>query len=441
MGRDRFTRDAFSRRSAPAAGLHAPVKDHFREKAQRLAARKGVNQGRDAFAPVLHAARKDAARAPFETPPAVNEPPVSPAPPRKFRMLANGASLQIVASQPKVVESETLKRDVKQIERRAAKSSTFVLVSSSTAIEPAPAGAVAGGGGQGELAIPTLSSAKFHPKRKTGGGGGGAGSGGTGSGGATPRNERIFNQDDLAGVLIVLSVLLLLGLYFFRANGGAVDDAADDDVLNVQSASTAPAAPPQPLPDPFGNQAVDLTPKSPPPPETAEMAAAPAPPPASAAAPAAAALEVRAHAYFCTDKSELTPASAEALEREIAAWGDRMAGKDLVVAGYADTRGVAVYNTWLGGERAKAVVNYLTAKGFKATAMAVGELPDLTDNENCANQRRVDVRLADAAQEAPSRSCAPPPELAALACLAEPPKKAPASSAPATEAETPAPGQ
>ena len=123
-----------------------------------------------------------------------------------------------------------------------------------------------------------------------------------------------------------------------------------------------------PLPDPFGNQAVDLTPKSPPPPEPAVVEAAPAPPeptvaPAAAVAPAA--LEVRVHAYFCTDKSELTPASAQALDKEIAAWGDRITGKDLVVAGYADTRGVAVYNTWLGGERAKAVVNYLTAQGLQ----------------------------------------------------------------------------
>jgi outer membrane protein OmpA-like peptidoglycan-associated protein len=432
MGRDTFTHDAFSRGSAPAAGLHTPVRDHFREKAQRLAARRGVSQGRDAFAPAAQTAKKDAVRPPLETPPpAVGEAAFSPAPPRKFRTLANGASLEVVASRPLVVETKALKRHEERVERRAAKSSTFVLVSSSTAIEPAQAAAAAGSGGQGELAIPKLSSTKFHPKPKSGGGGAGGG-----GGGATPPRDRVLNQDDLAGVLIVLSVLLLLVLYFFRGNGAAVDDTADGDLMNVQSAS-APAAPPQPLPDPFGNQAVDLTPKSPPPPAAAEVAAAPVPPPAPAASPAPAVLEVRAHAYFCTDRSELTPASAEALDEEIAAWGDRMAGKDLVVAGYADTRGVAIYNTWLGGERAKAVASYLTAKGFKATAMAVGELPDLTDNENCANQRRVDVRLAEAANEAPSRSCAPPPELAALACLAEPPKKAAASSEPATSEQAP----
>ena len=44
------------------------------------------------------------------------------------------------------------------------------------------------------------------------------------------------------------------------------------------------------------------------------------------------------------------------------------------------------------------------------------ELPGLADNENCANQRRVDVRLADGPAEPPSKSCAPPDEFAALSC-------------------------
>ena len=409
MGRTSSSSDAFSRGAAPAAGLLATGKDHFKEKADRLAAKKGRPAG-DAFAATAKPAVAKTFHAPVETPPpVVREAAFHPEPPRKGRILANGAALEVVASQPQVETAETLKRGELGVRRRAARSSSFVLVSSSNVVEaPAPVAASAGGGAEGELVIPSLSSPKFHSKRGSGGGGGG-------DGGAPP-HDRIFNQDDLAGVLIVLAVLLLLAIYFFRGNSTAADDA----VLDVQSAAAEPVAPPVPLPDPFGNQAVDLTPKSPPPPETAVVAAAP--PPAPAATPAPAALEVRAHAYFCTDKSELTPASAEALDKEIAAWGERMAGKDLVVAGYADTRGEAVYNTWLGGERAKAVVNYLTAKGFTATALAVGELPDLTDNQNCANQRRVDVRLADVADEAPSRSCAPPAELAALACVVEQPK-------------------
>ena len=420
MGRTSYSSDAFGRGSAPASGPFSLSKDRFKERAEKLAARKSEKAGRDAFAP-RPAAKRDIAPKPSEAPPpVVREAAVRPEAARRTWMLANGASLKVVASQPQVAKAETLK----QGERRAVKSSSFVLVSSASVVEAPAATAVVVEGGQGPLAIPPLSSPKFRPR----GGGGGDGAGG-GGGGAAPPRDRIFNQDDLAGVLVVLAVLLLIGLYLvnlFRGNGPTA--AADDPVLDVQSAS---AAPPAPLADPFGNQAVDLTPKSPPP--TAVAEAAPAPAPAATVAPAAAvapaALEVRAHAYFCTDRSELTPASAEALDNEIAAWGARMAGKDLVVAGYADTRGEAIYNTWLGGERAKAVVNYLTAKGFKATALAVGELPDLTDNENCANQRRVDVRLADAPEESPSRSCAPPPELAALACVVEQ-RRPPASPAP-----------
>jgi outer membrane protein OmpA-like peptidoglycan-associated protein len=433
MGRTSSSNDGFGRDAAPAAGRFSLSKDRFREKAEQLAARKGGKAAGDAFAP-KPAAKKDTVREAAEaSAPIVREAAFRPEPPRRARMLANGAWLKVVASQPQAAIAEMLKRGEKQVERRAAKSSSFVLVSSASVVEAPAAPAVVSDGGQGPLAIPPLSSPKFRPK---GGGGGGGASGG---GGAAPPRDRIFNQDDLAGVLVVLAVLLLIGLYLvnmFRGNGATV---ADDDVLSVQSAAAAPAAPAGPLPDPFGSKAVDLTPKSPPPESTVvEVAPPPAPAPEAAVAPAAvaapAALEVRAHAYFCTDKSELTLASAEALDGEIAAWGSRMAGKDLVVAGYADTRGEAVYNTWLGGERAKAVVNYLTAKGFKATALAVGELPDLDDNRNCANQRRVDVRLADAPEETPSRSCAPPPELAALACLAEPPKAAP-SSEPAAPAQ------
>jgi outer membrane protein OmpA-like peptidoglycan-associated protein len=427
-------------RNNGSAGPFLLSRDRFKEKAEKLAARKGAKPAGDAFV-ARPAASKGTIRVPTDVPaPAPREAP--PAPPRRTWTLANGAALQVVASQPETAEVKIAERDEKRIERRAAKSSSFVLVSSSTVVEaPAPA---AVDGGQGELAIPKLARPKPNAKPKRSGGGGGGGSGGGDGGGAAAPRDRLFNQDDLAGVLVVLAVLLLIGLYLvnlFRGNGATA--VADEEIVGVQSASAAPVEPAGPLPDPYGNQAIDLTPESPLPPEPAAVAAAPPPASEPAAAPAAAAapssLDVRVHAYFCTDRSELTPASAEALDKEIAAWGDRIAGKNLVVAGYADTRGEAVYNTWLGGERAKAVVNYLTAKGFRATALAVGELPDLADNENCANQRRVDVRLADAPEETPSRSCAPPPELAALACLAEPPRPAAVSEPAAAPEQAPTP--
>jgi outer membrane protein OmpA-like peptidoglycan-associated protein len=252
--------------------------------------------------------------------------------------------------------------------------------------------------------MPKLSPPKPKAKPKSGGGGGG------GAGAGEPPRDRIFNQDDLAGVLIGLVLLLLLALYLLR--GGA---AGGDNVVNTQSLAVEPVTEPVgPPPDPFGNQAVDLTPKSPLPPEPAVVQAEPAPAPTAAPAPAA--VEVKLHAYFCTAKSELTPASLAALDRQIFELRSQLSGKELVVTGYADTRGESAYNTWLGGERANAVAGYLVAKGIKATASAVGELPDLTDNENCPNQRRVDVRLSDGPAEAPSRSCTPPQELAELVC-------------------------
>ena len=51
-----------------------------------------------------------------------------------------------------------------------------------------------------------------------------------------------------------------------------------------------------------------------------------------------------------------------------------------------------------------------------AATSGVGELPDLTDNQNCSNQRRVDVRLSDMPDEPPDRSCAPPEDFAELMC-------------------------
>ena len=126
-------------------------------------------------------------------------------------------------------------------------------------------------------------------------------------------------------------------------------------------------------------------------------------------------IDVRFNAYFCTAKYDLTPAAAAALDKQIAVWSS-LEGKEMLVAGYADTRGANAYNAWLGGQRAMTVAEYLKTKGIAAKPSGVGELPDLADNENCANQRRVDVRLTDAPVEPPSKSCAPPPDAAEMVC-------------------------
>jgi outer membrane protein OmpA-like peptidoglycan-associated protein len=240
-------------------------------------------------------------------------------------------------------------------------------------------------------------------------GSGRAGSGG-GGGRKPPNIDRSFNQDDLVAVLIVLALLLMLGLYFIR---GAGTGAEPERLVNTQFAASAPApAPPVPLKDPFGDQPLDLTPKAAPPP-AADVAPAPAPVPAPA--PACAAGHTM-RAFFCTDRANLTDASKLALEKELTDWNACFKDRELVVTGYADTRGPNVYNTYLGGERAKVVADFLKSRGIKVAQLTgVGELEGLADNKNCANQRRVDISFAGENGE-PNRSCAPPEDVAALVC-------------------------
>ena len=221
------------------------------------------------------------------------------------------------------------------------------------------------------------------------------------SGGGGPPHDRFFSQDDLAGVLIVLALLLLIALYLVRGDAGVVAPSPQHLVAPQIAANQPPPA--APLVDPFGDKPVDLTPKSPPPSPAA--AAIPAPPPACPPGR-------MMHAWFCTAKSELSPAARASLEKEFAEWGSCVVGKALLVTGYADTRGQPDYNNTLSSARAAAVADVLRGKGATvAEATGKGELPDLVDNKNCANQRRVDVRLSDDPEAPPpSKSCKPLPE-------------------------------
>jgi outer membrane protein OmpA-like peptidoglycan-associated protein len=300
------------------------------------------------------------------------------------------------------VSVKKLEREEALQTRQAGKSSSLVLVSSGGAITASTEPVAAGGGGQGEVVIPEVIPYESEAPKRTGGGGGSA------SGG--PPRDRVFNQDDLMGVLIVLIMLLLLALYLLR--GGASAPPAVNPIVSTQFAANQPAPPPAPLVDPFGDKPVDLTPKSPLPPEAA---VAPAPVPAPAPAPVCQPRVMRA--WFCTAKSELTETARAALEKDLTELSSCLSGKELVVTGYADTRGAPDYNSVLGGARASTVAQLLKAKGVKVAELAgIGELPDLADNQDCSNQRRVDVRLADGPAEPPSKSCAPPEEFAALSC-------------------------
>ncbi len=301
------------------------------------------------------------------------------------------SGLKIVASTPKGSRNEPAQVDEAPRDGRRGKTSTLVLVSTTAG----SAMAEAAGQPEGALLMPVRPTPKAESGRRTGGGGG------NGGGAGRPPRDRILNQDDLMGVLIVLALLLLLALYLIRGIGVATNEV----VLNPQLAPSEPlAAPAAALLDPFGDKAVDLTPNSP-------------PPAATTTSPAPKAIDVRLQAYFCTASSQLTPSAIAALEKRLAEHSGDLEGRDLVVEGFADTRGSSDYNLALGKARAETVADFLRARKFTNVDMAgVGELDGLADNENCPNQRRVDIRVADGPSPPPSRSCAPPQEMAELAC-------------------------
>jgi outer membrane protein OmpA-like peptidoglycan-associated protein len=406
-GRDRF--------AVPAD--RAPV-DHFGAAKTRVRSDAFAASGRIArAAPVDHFGGKAAAPSVVVSPPSV-EPAKPPPAPLFAPESPRRAALQVIASQPEIAAEPV---DVKQQaereaarKQRAARTSSLVLVSGSAAaadvIEaPPPAKAET---------PPPPPPVIDKPAPRSGGGGGGGG-----SGAGEPPRERGFNQDDFVGVILGVMVLLLLLLWLMR--GGQPQQ--DNRIVGVQSAMNNPivlpqsAPPPAPLPppDPFGDRAVDLTPKGPipePAPEVtqpAETEAAPAP---AAAAPVPVA-ERAMHAWFCTASSRLTTASRKALDVELVQFSDAFKGRELIVRGYADTRGTDVFNAELGGSRANVVADYLRTKGLTVIeADGVGELSGLDDNQNCSNQRRVDVFVKGGPGETPSRACAPEPDAEELVC-------------------------
>lgn len=293
--------------------------------------------------------------------------------------------------------------------RRPARSSSLVLVSGAPVLAlteqpepPPPAPAL-------DTASPAspLILAQDRPSSRRSGGGGGP-----------PRTPRPgFSQDDFVGVALGMIVLFLLLLWIVR--GG--QPAQDIRVVNVASAMndpiTLPAAPPAPPPlapgDPFGATAIDLTPKDPSP-----VAGESAPALQSAPAPASPGVQDRTlHAWFCTSGAALTEPARKWLERELTDVKGAFAGQELVVRGYADTRGSTSFNTVLGSARARVVADFLRTKGLKVVdEEGVGELSGIDDNANCSNQRRVDVFLKGGSDGAPSRACLPEPSLEELTC-------------------------
>jgi outer membrane protein OmpA-like peptidoglycan-associated protein len=362
-------------------------------------------------------AQIESSRTPLHVVPAASAEPVEKVQ-AKMRPAGRSSSLVLVSNTATVAAAETLEAPPPPVAEKLPEP---------PAVDPAPAPA--------------------RPRRT-----GGGGSGGRPPGGGPPRaaaaaaaatTRRGFNQDDLFGLIFGLAVIAFLLLWLMR--GRSEQAPVEEGLVGVQSAANL-ATPPAPPVDPFGNAPVDLRPSGPipeplpepatteatPPPAAAPVTptaaaappaaanppvATPATPPAAAVAPSVPLAERKMNGWFCTASSTLTKASKAALETELATFADVFAGKELVVRGYADTRGSTEFNAALGGERARVVADFLRTKGLQvAEYTGIGELDGLDDNQNCPNQRRVDVWVKGGPAAAPSRECAPEPEVAQLVC-------------------------
>jgi len=357
------------------------------------------------------------------------------------------APLHVVSSQPGPMERGRPSPGL----RPAIRTSSLVLVSGAGAMTASDTDVLEKPAVESEKPVappPPVEPAPTTPPsleaRRIGGGdgprdgsGGGTGSG-SGDGTAAPMRantpaERRFNQDDAFGVIFGLAVIAFLLLWIVRGRGDT-GPLEPDALVAPQSGPNTVAAEPPPA-DPFGNAPVNLRPTgevpgSPPdsidsaPADThlAESAAPPAaaavpPPPAASAASSMPLTERRMHAWFCTASSRLTRASRENLSAELEKFASVFEGSELVVRGYADTRGATEYNAALSGERARVVADFLRAKGLViAEFSGVGELEGLDDNQNCPNQRRVDVWVKGGPAGEPSRTCMPTAEQEPLVC-------------------------
>ncbi len=347
--------------------------------------------------------------------------------------------LHVVASQPAPAH-----RKLQILKGRpAARSSSLVLVSDGGPMTASNADVLDKPAPQVEPPVappaPAEPPAAATPPPEVRKAGGGSGPGGSGSGGnssaAAAQAKRGFNQDDAFGVIFGILVILFLLLWFMRGRGEEAPPEPDA-LVSPQSVAALPPPPSAPLADPFAGAPIDLRPKgdipetlpddgvaaatpSEPPAvvQTIPPSAAAVPPPSATAQPEIPLAERRLNAWFCTASSTITKASRTAINSELEKFAGVFEGKELVVRGYADTRGATEFNSALSGERARVVADFLRTKGLTvAEFTGVGELQGLDDNQNCSNQRRVDVWVKGGPAEEPSRACAPAQELEALVC-------------------------
>jgi outer membrane protein OmpA-like peptidoglycan-associated protein len=120
--------------------------------------------------------------------------------------------------------------------------------------------------------------------------------------------------------------------------------------------------------------------------------------------------------YFCTAQASLTVSARAMIERDLAQLRGCADGREIVVTGYADTRGMAARNAALSEGRAESVASFLRSQGLAVVTVAgAGETAGLEDDRNCAQQRRVDISFKGSAPPQ-SLSCSAPAAAAAMTC-------------------------
>ena len=288
MGQTPSFSDPFARRAAPEAnGVAVPGgrPDRFKLKAERVVAKKSApaeiedrkaGRPKDAFATQKAGARQDPfARQPPQVRAGALAGPATVAAPQPPKVEPARTGLHVVASQPAFaslpvepleVKYQDVKREEAARRTRMGRSSSLVLVTGSAAeaaeveAPPAPKPATEDRPPPGAAAAPTPPPLVIPPTKARSGGGGGGGA-------AAPPRERSFTQDDFVGIVFGLAVIALLLLWLMRPKEGGQEDtelfgaqfAANEPVTTA----TAPAPPPAPLVDPFGNAPVDLRPTGP----------------------------------------------------------------------------------------------------------------------------------------------------------------------------------
>ena len=103
---------------------------------------------------------------------------------------------------------------------------------------------------------------------------------------------------------------------------------------------------------------------------------------------------------FDTEKAEIKPGAAEALQQITGSIGQRYGTSQVRVMGFADSRGVKSYNRELSEKRAEAVKNYLVSNGkidaARVSVEPMGETMPVATNATATGRqenRRVEIAV------------------------------------------------